>query len=161
MANLAGRSKVTASTSQAAPREPPFRKAQLVSFEDVLRLRSNQRQCTGSHQNSVVKRAWPRVVLGWVTSWEVLLLYPLFAFCINLDLPSLAERSPPFLVIFFFRGKLGVTVHYGGPAASDIRAQGVGTMGLGRPGPKTVGLALRMDQFDPASVAKRACLFAL
>src|SRR3954471_1950384 len=31
--------------------------------------------CTGSHQNSAVKRAWARVVLGWVTSWEVLVLH--------------------------------------------------------------------------------------
>ena len=30
------------------------------------------------HQNSVVKRAWARVVLGWVTSWEVLVLHPSF-----------------------------------------------------------------------------------
>ncbi|MED6191146.1 hypothetical protein PIB30_113283, partial [Stylosanthes scabra] len=35
-------------------------------------VRSFQHQCTGSHQNSAVKRAWARVVLGWVTSWEVL-----------------------------------------------------------------------------------------
>ncbi|MED6191230.1 hypothetical protein PIB30_114061, partial [Stylosanthes scabra] len=26
--------------------------------------------------NSAVKRAWARVVLGWVTSWEVLVLHP-------------------------------------------------------------------------------------
>ena len=31
-----------------------------------------------SHQNSAVKRAWARVVLGWVTSWEVLVLHPSF-----------------------------------------------------------------------------------
>ena len=28
------------------------------------------------HQNSAVKRVWARVVLGWVTSWEVLVLHP-------------------------------------------------------------------------------------
>ena len=33
---------------------------------------------TGSHQNSAVKRAWASVVLGWVTSWEVLVLHPFF-----------------------------------------------------------------------------------
>src|SRR6185312_1436717 len=33
---------------------------------------------TGSHQNSEVKRAWARVVLGWVTSWEVLVLHSFF-----------------------------------------------------------------------------------
>ncbi|MED6186567.1 hypothetical protein PIB30_067979 [Stylosanthes scabra] len=30
---------------------------------------------TGSHQKSAVKRAWARIVLGWETSWEVLVLY--------------------------------------------------------------------------------------
>ena len=30
------------------------------------------------HLNSEVKRAWARVVLGWVTSWEVLVLHSLF-----------------------------------------------------------------------------------
>ncbi|MED6177688.1 hypothetical protein PIB30_100491 [Stylosanthes scabra] len=32
----------------------------------------------GSHQNSAVKRAWARVVPGWVTSWEVLVLHLFF-----------------------------------------------------------------------------------
>ena len=41
-------------------------------------MRSYQHKCTGSHQNSVVKRAWTRVLLGWVTSWEVLVLHPFF-----------------------------------------------------------------------------------
>ncbi|MED6154264.1 hypothetical protein PIB30_110595, partial [Stylosanthes scabra] len=41
-------------------------------------VRSYQHQCTGSHQNSAVKRAWARVVLGWVTSWEVLVLHLFF-----------------------------------------------------------------------------------
>jgi hypothetical protein len=31
---------------------------------------------TGSHQNSAVKRPWARIVLGWVTSREVLVLHP-------------------------------------------------------------------------------------
>ena len=31
-----------------------------------------------SHNNTAVKRAYARVVLGWVTSWEVLLLHPSF-----------------------------------------------------------------------------------
>ncbi|KAK8540319.1 hypothetical protein V6N12_046606 [Hibiscus sabdariffa] len=30
--------------------------------------------------NSRVKRAWARVILGWVTSWEVLVLHPYFWF---------------------------------------------------------------------------------
>src|SRR3954465_8305978 len=37
----------------------------------------------GSHQNSEVKRAWARVVLGWVTSWEVLVLHPSFFYCVT------------------------------------------------------------------------------
>ena len=48
-------------------------------------MRSYQLTCTGSHQNSEVKRVWARVVLGWVTSWEVLVLH-----------------SPPPLFLFFF-----------------------------------------------------------
>ncbi|KAK8540322.1 hypothetical protein V6N12_046609 [Hibiscus sabdariffa] len=43
-------------------------------------MRSYQHKCTGSHQISAVKRAWASVVLGWVTSWEVLLLHPYFWF---------------------------------------------------------------------------------
>ena len=35
---------------------------------------------TGSHQNSAVKRPWARIVLGWVTSREVLVLHPPFSF---------------------------------------------------------------------------------
>src|SRR6185503_2302912 len=41
-------------------------------------MRSYQHESTGSHQNSEVKRAWARVVLGWVTSWEVLVLHSFF-----------------------------------------------------------------------------------
>ena len=33
----------------------------------------------GSHQNSAAKRPWARIVLPWVTRWEVLVSYP---FCI-------------------------------------------------------------------------------
>ena len=40
---------------------------------------------TGSHQNSAVKRPWARIVLGWVTSREVLVLHP----------PSFSSFSPP------------------------------------------------------------------
>ena len=42
MANRVGGSKVTASTSQAGPREPPIRKAQIVSFADLLWVPSYQ-----------------------------------------------------------------------------------------------------------------------
>ena len=30
----------------------------------------------GSHQNSAAKRPWARIVLPWVTRWEVLVSYP-------------------------------------------------------------------------------------
>ena len=43
-------------------------------------MRSYQHKRTGSHQNSEVKRALARVVLGWVTPWEVLVFHP-FHFC--------------------------------------------------------------------------------
>src|SRR3954471_4706220 len=49
--------------------------------------------CTGSHQNSAVKRAWARVVLGWVTSWEVLVLHPSF-------LPCASNRTSPSILFF-------------------------------------------------------------
>ena len=44
-------------------------------------MRSYQHYCTGSNQNSVVKRAWFRVELGRVTSWEVLVCHPSFWSC--------------------------------------------------------------------------------
>ena len=34
----------------------------------------------GSHQNSAAKRPWARIVLPWVTRWEVLVSYP---FCVS------------------------------------------------------------------------------
>ena len=43
-------------------------------------MRSYLHYCIGSHQNSVVKCAWARVVLGWVTSWEVLVLHIFLVF---------------------------------------------------------------------------------
>ena len=49
-----------------------------------------------------MKRVWARVVLGWVTSWEVLVLHPLFAFRVNLGLPSLAGDRLPLSLFFFF-----------------------------------------------------------
>ena len=80
-------------------------------------------------------RAWARVVLGWVTFWEVLLLHPLFAVRLNLGLPSLAEdRLPLSLLFFFYRGNLSVAILYIGPVAAGVRARGVGKMGLGRTG---------------------------
>ncbi|MED6179061.1 hypothetical protein PIB30_113582, partial [Stylosanthes scabra] len=62
-------------------------------------VRSYQHECTGSHQNSAVKRAWAaRVVLGWVTSWEVLVLH---LFSVPLFLPvlpaSLGRAASPSL----------------------------------------------------------------
>ncbi|XXG47335.1 hypothetical protein AAC387_Pa02g1998 [Persea americana] len=43
MANRAGGSKVRASTRQACPQEPPFRKAQIVSSADIPRGQPLQR----------------------------------------------------------------------------------------------------------------------
>jgi len=37
-----------------------------------------QHKCIGSYQNSAVKRARARLVLGWVSSWEVVMLHPTF-----------------------------------------------------------------------------------
>ncbi|MED6178525.1 hypothetical protein PIB30_108489, partial [Stylosanthes scabra] len=57
----------------------------------MMIVRSYQHQCTGSHQNSAVKRAWARVVLGWVTSWEVLVLHFFFS---TSFLPVLSTADP-------------------------------------------------------------------
>src|SRR6185437_1465663 len=48
-------------------------------------MRSYQHYSTGSHQNSEVKRAWARVVLGWATSWEVLVLHSFFFDFVRFD----------------------------------------------------------------------------
>ncbi|CAL8163438.1 unnamed protein product [Prunus armeniaca] len=53
-------------------------------------MRSYQLTCTGSHQNSEVKRVWARVVLGWVTAWEVLVLHP--SFCLFEKIPGLTTE---------------------------------------------------------------------
>src|SRR3954469_22567779 len=47
------------------------------------------------HQNSAVTRAWARVVLGWVTSWEVLVLHP--SCLLRLSKPRFSTHS-----FFFF-----------------------------------------------------------
>ncbi|MED6154595.1 hypothetical protein PIB30_114071 [Stylosanthes scabra] len=50
--------------------------------------------CVRIHwQNSAVKRAWARVVLGSVTSWEVLVLHLFFSTSFLLDLPAADPRS--------------------------------------------------------------------
>ena len=89
---------------------------------------------------------------------------PPFCFSRQFGPPLLGRRSPPPLVILFFffcyRGNHCSAIHYIGPAAAGVRARGVGTMGMGRTGPKTVVLASRMAQFDHAGGSKRACLFA-
>ncbi|KAK7321119.1 hypothetical protein VNO77_31354 [Canavalia gladiata] len=41
---------------------------------------------TSTGRNSAVKRAWARVVLGWVTSWEVLVLHLLLFASVRLVL---------------------------------------------------------------------------
>ncbi|KAK7321120.1 hypothetical protein VNO77_31356 [Canavalia gladiata] len=49
-------------------------------------VRSYQHSCIGSHHNSAVNRAWARVVLEWVTSWEVLVLHLLLFASVGLVL---------------------------------------------------------------------------
>ncbi|MED6129740.1 hypothetical protein PIB30_110887, partial [Stylosanthes scabra] len=65
------------------------------AYDDCVRIhwqvRSYQHSCTGSHQNSAIKRAWARVVLGWVTSWEVLVLHLFFS---TSFLPVLPAADP-------------------------------------------------------------------
>src|SRR3954468_7386269 len=57
-------------------------------------MRSYQHKSTGSHQNSEVKRAWARVVLGWVTSWEVLVLHSfLFIFFVSWRGSACGDKS--------------------------------------------------------------------
>ena len=59
-------------------------------------MRSYQGYYTISHQNSEIKRLWAGIVLGWVTSWEVLVLHPLLFF---------------FFFFFFFLFVLLLTKH--------------------------------------------------
>ncbi|MED6226420.1 hypothetical protein PIB30_103541, partial [Stylosanthes scabra] len=68
-----------------------FRPPTLVPEARLRRVRSYQHQCTGSHQNSAVKRDWARVLLGWVTSWEVLVLHLFFS---TSFLPVLPAADP-------------------------------------------------------------------
>src|SRR6185295_19660744 len=76
-------------------------------------MRSYQHYSTGSHQNSKVKRAWARVVLGWVTSWEVLVLHPSFCrfsdpiqsndFFLTKEKHSYVGLAEIFLLIYYTR----------------------------------------------------------
>ena len=107
-----------------------------------------------------MKRAWARVVLGWVTSWEVLVLHPFFAF---LDSPRPASLdadclrlSLQALICFSCWGHLAFVVPRRGRAGPDGRPHCVGTAGVGR---RIEGPASRMAQSDPAGGTKRACLF--
>ena len=88
---------------------------------------------------------------------------PLFAFHVNLGLPSLAEDRLPLSLFFFFFLLQGQPLQRdplyrtrGGRRTSSRRRND----GMGRTGPKTVVLASRMAQFDHAGGSKRACLFA-
>ena len=53
----------------------------------------------GSHQNSAAKRPWARIVLPWVTRWEVLVSYPFCAFAYGFSISGafsfvLGTRTP-------------------------------------------------------------------
>ena len=87
---------------------------------------------------------------------------PPFCFSLQFGPPLLGRRSPPPLVIqffffFCFRGNHCSAIHYIGPTGTGVRARGVGTMGMGCTGPKTVVLASRMAQFNHPGSSKRAC----
>ena len=83
-----------------------------ILFMDLTRLRwwvqSYQHQCTRSHQNSALRRVCARVVLGWVTSWEVLVLRPFillrnfFAGLISYGGPACSVCMHPFLFLRIF-----------------------------------------------------------
>ena len=54
-----------------------------ILYEDMITrgsaadvVRSYLGYYAGSHQNSAAKRPWARIVLPWVTRWEVLVSYP-------------------------------------------------------------------------------------
>ncbi|XXG47327.1 hypothetical protein AAC387_Pa02g1990 [Persea americana] len=89
---------------------------------------------------------------------------PPFCFSRQFGPSLLGRRSPPPLVIlllfFCYRGNHCSAINNIEPAAAGVLARGVGTMGMGRTGPKTVVLASRMAQFDHAGGSKRACLLA-
>ena len=46
-----------------------------------LRIRSYQLNCTASHQNCEVKRAWANLVLRWGTTWEQFGAVSDYTFC--------------------------------------------------------------------------------
>lgn len=57
---------------------PPHR-AHILLTPILHVVRSNLGYYSGSHPNSADKRPWARIVLGWVTSREVLVSYPRFS----------------------------------------------------------------------------------
>ena len=70
------------------------------SFPWPVVVRSYLGYYAGSHQNSAAKRPWARIVLPWVTRWEVLVSYPaclllLFVKCYFLS-SVLSHHTPPF-----------------------------------------------------------------
>ncbi|KAF8092596.1 hypothetical protein N665_0410s0008 [Sinapis alba] len=81
--------KVCDHTSSNAP--DPIRTLQLRVLGREYRFEP-QTGCETLRTNSAAKRAWARVVLGWVTSREVLVLHPFFFFfsigkCLNFETP--------------------------------------------------------------------------
>src|SRR3954462_4625371 len=102
-------------------------------------MRSYQHKSTGSHQNFAVKRAWARVVLGWVTSWEVLVLHPYF-------LPCASNRTSPSILFFLFlasntlRARAAAT----GPSSERCHRRGPPLV-AGRRGPVTLSRSLEID----------------
>ncbi|MED6215609.1 hypothetical protein PIB30_115475, partial [Stylosanthes scabra] len=70
------------------------------------------------HQNSEVKRAWARVVLGWVTSWEVLVLHFFFSSSFLPVLPAADPRPGSAAPAGRASGRAGLHGEEMGPARS-------------------------------------------
>ncbi|MED6190865.1 hypothetical protein PIB30_110186, partial [Stylosanthes scabra] len=79
--------------------------------------------------NSAFKRAWARVVLGWVTSWEVLVLHLFFNTSFLLVLSAADRRPGSAASAGRASGRAGLHGEEMGPA----RPLGGGAVALGGP----------------------------
>ncbi|MED6179196.1 hypothetical protein PIB30_114878, partial [Stylosanthes scabra] len=77
--------------------------------------------------NSAVKRAWARVVLGWVSSWEVLVLHLFFSTSFLPVLPAADPRPESSAPAGLASGRAGLHGEEMGPA----RPHCGGTVALG------------------------------
>ena len=96
-----------------------------------------------------------------MTSWEVLVLHPLFAFSVNFVITSpAAVRFPSSLFFFSLYLSLAPGLRDPQSLASGGRRASTRRRNDGRPGPKTEGLEWKQAKFESAGGTKRACLFA-